>query len=324
LFGKRRAYQRKVAVADFSGVCSGDIYVLESKDPKKLLPELLPFICQTEAFFQHAVSTSAGSLSPRTNWTSLSNFTFALPPLEEQKRIVEILLAVKDQIDALKSQQQAHFHLVAAQLINFIAHCNKSSTMTVEDLVIDGPRNGFSPKVNASEAGFPTLSISAVRNGQIIIEGNLKYADAQELEVAPFFLKTGDVLVVRGNGNKFLTGKCGLVGEFPKGCFYPDLLIRLRFNEDLIRTEFAVMQWNSASTHNQPISRAKSTNGIWKINGVDILRHTLIAPPIPEQNLFLTAMKVQRAAAKDITNRLLATKQIMTTFWHGEKQQWLM
>jgi len=51
LFGKRRAYQRKVAVADFAGVCSGDIYVLESKEPKKLLPELLPFVCQTEAFF---------------------------------------------------------------------------------------------------------------------------------------------------------------------------------------------------------------------------------------------------------------------------------
>ena len=39
LFGKRRAYQRKVAVADFSGVCSGDIYVLEPKGDQ-LLPEL--------------------------------------------------------------------------------------------------------------------------------------------------------------------------------------------------------------------------------------------------------------------------------------------
>ena len=44
LFGKRRAYQRKVAVPDFSGVCSGDIYVLESKNARYLLPELLPFI----------------------------------------------------------------------------------------------------------------------------------------------------------------------------------------------------------------------------------------------------------------------------------------
>lgn len=92
LFGKRRAYQRKVAVADFSGVCSGDIYVLEPKG-KNLLPELLPFICQTDAFFEHAVGTSAGSLSPRTNWASLSGFEFTLPPIEEQRRLVSALSA---------------------------------------------------------------------------------------------------------------------------------------------------------------------------------------------------------------------------------------
>lgn len=49
LFGKRRAYQRKVAVADFEGVCSGDIYVLEPTSDR-LMPELLPFLCQTDAF----------------------------------------------------------------------------------------------------------------------------------------------------------------------------------------------------------------------------------------------------------------------------------
>ena len=92
LFGKRRAYQRKVAVADFSGVCSGDIYVLETKDAQVLLPELLPFICQTDAFFDHAVGTSAGSLSPRTNWTSLADFEFMLPPMDEQQRLIRLLL----------------------------------------------------------------------------------------------------------------------------------------------------------------------------------------------------------------------------------------
>ena len=90
LFGKRRAYQKKLAVPDFEGLCSGDIYVLEPKN-KHLLPELLPFICQTDSFFDHAVGTSAGSLSPRTNWKSLAEYEFALPPLDEQKRIAEVL-----------------------------------------------------------------------------------------------------------------------------------------------------------------------------------------------------------------------------------------
>ncbi len=103
LFGKRRAYQRKVAVADFAGVCSGDIYVLESQDATVLLPELLPFICQADAFFDHAVGTSAGSLSPRTNWTSLADFEFALPPMEEQRRTLALLNAGLSTVDELRA-----------------------------------------------------------------------------------------------------------------------------------------------------------------------------------------------------------------------------
>ncbi len=93
LFGKRRAYQRKVAVAEFDAVVSGDIYVLAPKG-ERLLADLLPFLCLSERFFQHAVGTSAGSLSPRTNWSSLASFEFALPPLDQQRRIAEILWAV--------------------------------------------------------------------------------------------------------------------------------------------------------------------------------------------------------------------------------------
>ena len=93
LFGKRRAYQRKVAVADFSGVCSGDIYVLEPKGDE-LLPELLPFICQSESFYDYVISMSQGGLSPRVNWEALASYEFALPPLEEQRRIAEVLQAI--------------------------------------------------------------------------------------------------------------------------------------------------------------------------------------------------------------------------------------
>lgn len=100
LFGKRRAYQRKVAVADFEGVCSGDIYVLEPKDDSVLIPELLPFICQTEGFFQHAVGTSAGSLSPRTNWKSLSGYEFGLPTPQEQTRMVGLFAMSEEAADA--------------------------------------------------------------------------------------------------------------------------------------------------------------------------------------------------------------------------------
>lgn len=303
LFGKRRAYQRKVAIADFSGVCSGDIYVLESQDADALLPELLPFICQTDAFFEHAVGTSAGSLSPRTNWTSLADFEFVLPSMGEQRRIVCMLGALEENLVALDSVLASAITLEFSRLEDALDSVPCDYLVPVEKLVTKGPKNGLSPKVNADARGYPTLSISAVRDGRIITEGNVKYAEVTDEQAAAFALKKDDVLVVRGNGNKLLTGKCGLVDAVPKACFYPDLLIRLQFDSDVMRPQFAALQWNAPSIHKRLISRAKSTNGIWKINGSDIRQHTLKVPPIEMQDALLEEIRSIRQARADIQKR---------------------
>jgi type I restriction enzyme S subunit len=93
LYGSRRTYLRKVAVADFEGICANTTFVLESKDSTVLLPELLPFIMQTEAFHDHSIKQSKGSVNPYVNFSDLAWYEFALPPLEEQRRIAEVLTA---------------------------------------------------------------------------------------------------------------------------------------------------------------------------------------------------------------------------------------
>lgn len=103
LFGKRRAYQRKVAYAEFDAICSGDIYTFEA-DETQLRGDLLPFLVQSDGFFEHALGTSAGSLSPRTNWRDLKDFEFDLPPLDEQKRIADLLWAIERHKFALTDQ----------------------------------------------------------------------------------------------------------------------------------------------------------------------------------------------------------------------------
>lgn len=95
LFGKRRCYQKKAAVADFDGICSGDIIVIEPIR-KNVAAGLLPFIIQSDAFFDWAEKTSSGSLSPRTKWKSLAEFEFPLPPIERQKEVLELLEKLED------------------------------------------------------------------------------------------------------------------------------------------------------------------------------------------------------------------------------------
>lgn len=94
LFGKRRAYQKKAALADFDGVCSGDILVCEAI-VSAMLPDLLPFIVQSDRFFDYAIKTSAGSLSPRTKFKDLAKFSLRLPAKQdEQKRIADLLWSI--------------------------------------------------------------------------------------------------------------------------------------------------------------------------------------------------------------------------------------
>lgn len=103
LFGRRRAYQRKVAYAEFDGICSGDILVFEAIE-EKLIPELLPFLIQSDGFFEKALATSAGSLSPRTKFKELADYEFLLPSKSEQKRLAELLWAADEMIEKEKRE----------------------------------------------------------------------------------------------------------------------------------------------------------------------------------------------------------------------------
>ncbi|MEY4952192.1 MAG: hypothetical protein RL299_616 [Pseudomonadota bacterium] len=195
LFGKRRAYQRKVAVADFEGVCSGDIYVLEPANDR-LMPELLPFLCQTDAFFDHAVGTSAGSLSPRTNWTSLASFEFLLPPIQEQARLVELLKGVESTTEAFRSVVEATNMLRRSTIDHFARISDRAAAPLGE---ICEMQNGRPFPGDEYQREGPRL----LRPGNLGVNGYFKWdagatvclPERFEAEAAAFVIDSGDVVI---------------------------------------------------------------------------------------------------------------------------------
>ena len=101
IFGRRRVYQRKLAVADFDGICSAHALVLRAKSGA-VLPRFLPFFMQSDVFMERAKAISVGSLSPTINWRTLASEEFTLPPLDEQRRLAKLLLAVEAASRALQ------------------------------------------------------------------------------------------------------------------------------------------------------------------------------------------------------------------------------
>lgn len=93
LYGKLRPYLNKVCRPDFGGICSTDILVLRPSEA--LDPGFLFRVLTSSQFVAHAMANSNGINLPRTSFTALSEFELGLPPLPEQRRIVDKIEALQ-------------------------------------------------------------------------------------------------------------------------------------------------------------------------------------------------------------------------------------
>ena len=105
LYGSRRTYLRKVALADFDGVCANTTFVIRAKE-EILLQGLLKHIMLSEAFTQYSIGVSKGSTNPYINWKDLDNFIFQIPDIETQREIVSILDEIIEIAEQTREQKQ--------------------------------------------------------------------------------------------------------------------------------------------------------------------------------------------------------------------------
>ena len=121
LFGKRRAYQKKVAIAPFDGIFSAHGMVLRPKEDV-IDKDFFPMFIKSDYFLNAAIKISVGSLSPTINWRDLKELKFELPSLEEQRKLAEVLWAIYDMKDKYKKLILATDELVKSQFIEMFGN----------------------------------------------------------------------------------------------------------------------------------------------------------------------------------------------------------
>ena len=306
LFGKRRAYQRKVAVPDFSGVCSGDIYVFESTNEHHLLPDLLPFICQTDGFFEHAIETSAGSLSPRTNWKSLAAYEFALPPVDEQQRIASALSSIRNAQDShqvlcglLATAMQG---LVAQALVKF--HGSTAASKLEEHADI---RYGLTVNPDRREATeqISYLRVANVQRGTFDLTEIKTVGRVQDDDIHRLF--RGDVLVVEGHADVAQIGRAAVWQNEIPDMFHQNHLIRVRCGDSL-DPEYLCLLVNAFHGQSYFRSHAKSSSGLNTINSTVVKRYCI---PVPSRELQSSLVRKARTGAR-LMERILARQDDLT------------
>ncbi len=126
LFGKRRAYQKKVAIAPFDGIFSAHGMVLRPNEAV-IDKDFFPLFISSDYFLDAAIAISVGSLSPTINWRDLKELEFNLPPLNEQKRLAEVLWAAENAIESYKNLIKSTDDLVKSQFIEMFGDVTRKS-----------------------------------------------------------------------------------------------------------------------------------------------------------------------------------------------------
>ena len=136
LFGKRRAYQRKVGIAPFDGIFSAHGMVLRPNE-EIIDKDFFPFFISSDQFMERAVRISVGGLSPTINWKDLRVQEFILPSIEEQRILADKLWAAYRLKESYKKLLTATQEMVKSQFIEMF---------DFEDLTLSNPSNSFSEK----------------------------------------------------------------------------------------------------------------------------------------------------------------------------------
>lgn len=309
LFGRRRAYLRKAVVAPFDGVCSGDITVIEARET--LSPRLLPFIIQNEALFKHAVSNSAGSLSPRVKWQSLAQFEFNLPARDQQEKLADLLWTAQDTRNHYKQLLSICDDVIKSQFVEMFSDGGfpRRSLSSLSTSM----QNGLSP----SRAGIhraKVLTLSAITQGSFDEsawkEGAFKDDPSLDKRVSG-----GCYYVCRGNGNRSLVG----TGEFAPSSIpdlvFPDTMIEVRVKQGEVLPAYLTIAWKQPFTRDQIERSAKTTNGTYKINQKALGEVEIPVPSLSLQQEFASFVaevdKSKFAIQKALDELNATTKKIL-------------
>lgn len=284
LYGSRRTYLRKVAVADFEGVTANTTFVLETKNESILIQQLLPFIMQSERFVQHSIKRSKGSTNPYVLFSDLCDYEIDLPNIETQKRLAEVLWTMDEVRMAYKKLIAATDELVKSQFIEMFIGKGYSTNKLSEvcTVITDGTHK--TPVYQ--EHGITFISAKNIIDGKVDFT-DVKYISQIEYQEIQKRCRTeaGDILLTKSG----TLGAVALVDtDQPLGLF--ESLALLKYDREQLNGIFLKEQLRSSPIQLRLLSEMKGV-AVKHLHLNVISKTEIVVPPLTLQQKFATFVR---------------------------------
>jgi len=301
LYGSRRTYLRKVAVADFEGICANTTFVLES-DSSELLPEFLPHVMTTELFHEHSMKQSKGSVNPYINFSDLTWYEFALPAIGEQSKIAETLGAL-DEVKIALQRTEATLSRAESALLESIS----GTEVTLENLIDADHKLAYGvlkPDLGRRDETAMVRIQDLVTTQLEIVDSMSRITVALSDEFVRTKLQYGDVLIsVVGS-----IGRTAVAGYSLEGSNVSRAIAVARPKRNIDPFLLASIL---ASRTAQSWMESKSSGGVQKVLNLGALRKIPLVWPSEEEGIeILKKLKAFRQVQALVKLRLESTNEL--------------
>lgn len=289
LFGRRRAYLKKAALAPFNGICSGDITAIEAI-PERIMPELLPFVIQNDSLFDYAVEKSAGSLSPRVKWEHLKNYEFELPEMEHQRELVDLLWAMTRTKKAYQDLVKKTDELAKSQFVEMfgdpVNNEKEWPTYRFSDVAVSRLGKMLDKRKQTGLWQRRYLANANVQWFSFDLQ-NLNQMDFDEADQKEFELRDGDLLVCEGGE----IGRCAIWHGELTDCYFQKAIHRVRCSPEVLLPEYLGHSFYYHSQKNGFSDIVSSKSTIAHLPGDKLKAMSIIVPPMELQKRFVAFLE---------------------------------
>jgi len=290
LYSKIRPYLAKVVRVDFDGLCSADMYPIESD----LDHRFLKWWMLTREFTRRAAGEQARTVLPKINKRSLATLPVPVPPMEEQLKIVEMLEDHLSRLDAADRGLAVVDRRLRALESSTLAHSYGDNLVPVGD--VSSIQGGIQkqPKRTPTESSYPFLRVANVTSLGLALDDmhRIRLFDG---ELDRLRLQAGDLLVVEGNGSPTQIGRAALWDGSIPDCVHQNHLIRVRPNPGLLPGYLEAI-WNSPQSRRQLTDLASSSSGLHTLSVSKLKAHRIPVPPMKRQSELVNDVSGMRAS----------------------------
>lgn len=285
LFAKRNAYLKRVAIAPFDGIFSAHGMVIRPKGDK-VIPDYLPLLMLSNAFFNRAIAISEGSLSPTIKWKVLAEQKFSIPSKLEQKKIINLCSRVQRSDLANDALNQSHRSLYLSVLTDIFQKGLKDPSWCkcyLDDCAELQTGLALSSKrVYKDETiDVPYLRVANVYDGQFDLD-TIKTVKVTPAMFERFKVEVGDILIAEG-GDYDKVGRGHIwTGKIP-GVIHQNHLFVIRTDRTKLLPEFFNYLKSSFIGVKFFLGIAQQTTNLATINSSQVKKFPCVFPSIEVQ-----------------------------------------